>query len=1298
LFRIADYFAEKLLAVRAAVLPGHLPCISARRKTGFHVDIEFESSLLFPRNSNAVLSSRQAMRANQNRKEASMKLNQVRNVTRLVAVFSLLCVAAWLHGQNTTSCSITGTITDATGAVVPAVQVAITNQATGLSKTETSNGAGFYDAESLAPGDYSVATTKAGFKTEQIKNIHLEPGQRRGLNVKLAIGSETVSVSVEADAEVVQTESAEAGGTITSKEVQNIMLNGRNFEALLTVVPGVSNVNGANGSYQAGAGAITSYIVINGSSDEETMYTIDGVYNVTTSSDITLPITPVVDHVAEMRVLSDNFSAKYGLAGRQVLITTKSGGEQFHGSGYFFDRTNEYGTAHGFLQSGQVPLTSLHLSDWGITLGGPVEIPKLFTNLHRKLFFFVGADWKADHYAYTSGARWVFPTGDSLDNGVNYYNGDLSWGPQAVLAGGAKMNPYSSLDSVHQAILDTRAGGGAGSGAACIYQKTAGGNYNQILPKCMDPNTVALGKAYWPASNYTSSGQNYLNDNPVKFSVNDELYRGDYNVNQNHMITLRIMHEEATQINATRGYNDYAPNPNSGTDTPAGNMLLRWQWTIKPTLINVASLGAVYTKYAAALIGQYTVPSGVSINQKFSGADPLNRIPDISMNNDSMGSESWFWMGEGALPTHSNNQTGEFSDDISWVKGNHVVSGGLTYMWNLLHANAGTAFPMGNFCINGDFSGSAAGDFLLGFLANPDNSCSFGYEQTNAQRDGRFRNKWAEWYAEDDWKVNPRLTLNLGVRWSYFTASAMDGNQIANFVPSAFTTSNAPALCQITANCAKSTFGLTTSWAYLNSQNQPLVSAGGAAANLTNNGMLTAGSGTPDGFTTPKKGLFAPRIGFAYRLTNDGKTSLHGGFGMGYTQVGLMQSSNLLANIPFVQQPTYNATEFTNPAGSGSGSIPNAPGLTSLSATSPNYRPASIRNYSLTIEKEVLPGGVVSVGYAGMVTQHIFTTGWDANFYLNGTSSGDAACIAQGEAEATSGNYGIWTQPGSGFQYDPCINAAGSVTINGTPYTATPVISNYYRPYAGYGTISTGVSFGVANYNGLLVGYVQKMRDLTTHVSYTFSKALGDVNASGTQVAYSSSGAFQNSDNPMGDYGRPDYDRPNVFVYSVVYTVPVPGWANNLLGKELLGGWSFNSYGVVESGFAQTPTYSSGLASRPNAAGRLVRNHGTDGKPGQAPLYSFQNFTHPAWGYFGTASVGSLRDPKEVAFHMSVEKGFAVREWANIKLGAQAFNVFNHPNVMTINSGWSPTSQGTFGMATAYGDPRQMQFYTKITF
>jgi hypothetical protein len=672
-------------------------------------------------------------------------------------------------------------------------------------------------------------------------------------------------------------------------------------------------------------------------------------------------------------------------------------------------------------------------------------------------------------------------------------------------------------------------------------------------------------------------------------------------------------------------------------------------------------------------------------------------MPDISMDNSPGDPENWFWMGGGALPTHSNDATQEFSDDISWVKGNQVFQGGLTYMWNLLHANYASAFAMGNFCFDGGYTNNTAADYLLGFLSKGSNGCGYGYEQTSSQRDGFFRNRWSEVYFEDDWKVNPRLTLNLGVRWSYFTAPTKNGNDISNFVPSAFSSTQAPALCASPTGaalgslpaCAVSTYGTqSTTWQYLNSTNQPLETNAVTAANLSNNGMLTAGQGTPAGFTVPQKGLFAPRIGFAYRVTNDGKMSVHGGFGMGYTQVSLLQTSNLLGNIPFVQQPVYFDTEFTNPAG-GSGSVPNPPGLLSVLATSPGYRPATIRNYSLTIEKEVDPGGVVSIGYAGMVTQHIFngssSGGWDQNFPLNanpntGTYASTAlttSCIAASTAPG---------QLASGFAYDPCINQG-------------KVNSAYYRPYQGYSTMTTGSALGVANYNGLLIGYVQKMRALTAHVSYTFSKALGDINASGTQVAYSSSGTFQNSRNPLGDYGRPDYDRPDVFVYSLVYAVPVPGWANNTLGKELIGGWNFTSYGLVESGFAQTPTYGSGLATRPNVSGPLSRAHGTSGKTseGQLPVYAATNFTAPSWGYFGSAQVGSIRDPKEVAFHASVEKGFAIREWANVKLGAQAFNVLNHPNVMTLNTSWAPGSS-TFGTATAFGDPREMQFYTKITF
>jgi hypothetical protein len=1191
----------------------------------------------------------------------------------LATVISMLFSVGFVKAQNANSCAISGTITDSTGAVVPGAEVTITNQTTGLPHTLTSGASGYFTEESLPPGDYSVTTKMSGFKTEVITNIHLDPGQRRGVDMKLAVGNVGTSVTVEADAVAVQTESAEAGGTITAKEVQNIMLNGRNFQALLSVVPGVSNVNGANGFYQSGQGAITTETVVNGSSGEEAMYTIDGVYNNTSASDVTMAVNPTVDFVDEMRVLSDNYGARYGMAGRQILVSTKSGGEQYHGGMYGFERSNEYGTAHNYLQNAQTPLTSLHLTDWGLTVGGPFQIPKVFnTDGRRKLFFFVGADWKANHYANSLNTRNTFTSA--------MRTGDLSSEP--ILTSGATLNPYSTLDATHRAILDARVGGGTGSGAACIYQKNGAGNYNQILPKCMDSNTVALMNAFWPLPNYTSTTANYINTNPVRFSDNEEIYRGDYSPNDKNTITFRWLREEVAQVNSSRNYNDPAPNPNSVPYTPAANVLVRWQWNISPWLINNASFGVIWTKYFNKLAGTYTLPSGVNIAQAFPNADPLNRMPNIEVVNDSHGSENWFWMGIGALPTYSNDADQEVADDFTWIHHNHTFQAGFTFMLNQLNLNASGALPMGIFCFHGDFSGDSAADYLLGFLANASSACtnsaSSGYEQTNLQRTGKVRNKWTEIYFQDDWKLNRRLTLNLGMRYTFITAPTLDGNQVSNFVPSAFSASVAPAVCPFTSGvgCANA------NWLQLSSTNQPLTSSGSVANLIT--GLVNAGQGVPNGFTNPEKGLFAPRLGFAYRLTNDGKMSLHGGAGFGYAQVGLLQTQSLLSNAPFAQSPTYNGTEFSSPTGSG---LANPPGLQAPSATSSDYRPATLRNYSLTVERQVAPGGVLQVGYAGMTTQHIFTTGFDQNFQVNpsayvnaSTSAAFQSCIAAGAAAA-----GISTQPNSGFQFDPCINAG---TVN----------SNYYRPYAGYGAISTGASFGVANYNALLVGFEEKTHNLTTHVSYTWSKSLGDINASGTQVAYSSSGSFQNARNPLGDYGRPDYDRPQEFVNSIVYSIPVFNHASNNWERSLLGGWSATSYFLMESGFAETPSYSTGLATRPNATGRLVRSHGTDGKPGQQPVYSYQAYSRPAYGFFGTASVGSLRAPKEVALHLSAEKEFAITERYGVKIGGQAFNILNHPNVISINSGWSPTSQGSFGMATAYGDPREMQFYARVNF
>ncbi len=227
--------------------------------------------------------------------------------------------------QNTTAGAIAGTVTDATGALVPGAKVTVTNQGTNNSRVTTTTDQGFYTVQPLADGDYTVTVSKDGFQQANVTNIHLDPGQRRGQDVRLIVGSTEAKVTVEADALAVQTESAENGGTISAKEVANLMLNGRNFQQLATLVPGVSSVNGTNQQVNSGYLGQTD-LIVNGASSEQTTYTIDGVYNMTPTSLININITPSIDTINELRILKNAYSAKYGFAGSgQVLVETKQG-------------------------------------------------------------------------------------------------------------------------------------------------------------------------------------------------------------------------------------------------------------------------------------------------------------------------------------------------------------------------------------------------------------------------------------------------------------------------------------------------------------------------------------------------------------------------------------------------------------------------------------------------------------------------------------------------------------------------------------------------------------------------------------------------------------------------------------------------------------------------------------------------------------------------------------------------------------------------------------------------------------
>ena len=1179
-------------------------------------------------------------------------MKQIGISRRLALLAAVLGAVTSLHAQNTTSCSITGTASDSTGAVVPGVSVTATNQATGVALTKSTNNSGFYALDPLPAGDYTVSTKKNGFKSRVVKDIHLDPGQRRGVDLSLAVGEVSATVTVEADSVAVQTESSELGGTVSAEEVANLMLNGRNFQTLAMIVPGVSAASGANALPNYGEGGYMGQteIIVGGTSIEKTAYTIDGLYDMDPNAMINVNVLPTIDSISEFTVLRDNYSAKYGMAGSgQILVETKSGTNVFHGGGYDYVRNNYIGTAKPYTTPSTQGIAALHYNIFGYTVGGPVTIPHVFNlDRNKSIYFFAGGEWRINHYPAAIHTRNMIPqamrSGDfsaspSLTNKTNCPNG---------------LTPCLSLSSGSASLLKTYRGLDP---TTCITAD-ATGRYDQINPNCMDPVAVSLMTAYWPLPNDPNSSINYINNGTEQDSQNDYNYRVDYNINEKNQITGRWTSEEVNNLRPSRNFNDPAPNPGSTVYSRGLNSMLRWTSSITPRLVNSVEGGETFNKWLLG-VSHYTMPSGTTIAQAFPNADPFNRIPNILV----LGAGTWAWLGVGAQPNFVHDGTGVVSDDVSYTKGNHLLQAGLLYMFTIRHVNA-NSFPMGLYAFTGALSGDSAADYMFGLNAS--------YQQANLQPQGRFHNRWWESYVQDDWKVTPRLTLNAGVRWSYYSPTWEDGDTITNFNASTWSASQAPAI---------NTAGQET----LNASLQPLTAAG-TVANLTNGLVFAGKNGTPRGFNTPVKSNFGPRLGFAYRISNDGKTSVHGGFGIGYTQVAMLQTSSLLPNPPFVQSTTVTNSLLSQPT---AGGAVGAPPIPSVTVIGPDYRPTITKTYSLALERQLLPNTVAQMAYAGSVTQHVMAEGYNYNFAQPGSSPGTATCAASTANPANSSSY---QGPAvTSFLYDPCLNK-GSVS------------SLYYAPYPGYGGITGTNNGGVANYNGLQTGLVWRQHDLTLNAAYTWSKALGDVQpanpgANGTGVGYDQAGGFQNPRNEMADYGPPDFDRRHVFTSAWVYNMPFLQHASNVAARELLSGWGFSGLAVLESGLALTPALAvgnAGLATRPNQIAGVT--HPGDGKVnlGHASYLSAGSFQAPAWGEFGDTLPGNVRGPKEVSFNVAMDKNFPITERIGFKMRAEAFNVFNHPNTI-VQGVWSGATS-SFGQVIGAGDPREMEFSGRFTF
>ena len=1235
-------------------------------------------------------------------------------VRPILAVLFLTAISVTSLRAQVDTGSITGTVTDPSGAVVSGAKVTLTNEGTGTSLSTTTGADGVYEFSPVRIGSYKLDLSAGGFKKEIQTHVVVDVSARVPANFKLQPGAVSETVEVTSAAPVLQSQDASVGQVIDQRSVNDLPLNGRNFTFLAQLAAGV-NTPQADTRGNAGSGAFTA----NGNRPAQNNYMLDGIDNNSDTVDFlngtNFVVLPPVDAIQEFKVQTSDFSAEYGRSGAAVLnATIKSGTNQFHGAAWEFFRNDKLDAPDYFEDAGHVPKGELRQNQFGGMIGGPV--------LTNKIFFF--ADYEGLRRIQGTILTGSVPTAAERSSGYTDFtdlialqssSGTLTDQLGRTMPYGTILDPATTRETTPTSGIFVRDPFGTCPASTTNFTLAAC-NLNMIPVGRLDPNAIKLLNLY---PNPTGSGlfSNFANSPKLDEHSNAFDARLDLNANDKNQLFFRFSYKDDPQLIPAifGGIADGGAFQQGNQTALAQQSALAYTHVFSPNLVNVARAGLNYlhtTRVSPEALNSTDIPSTFGIPDIPQGHEN-GGLPAFGINGlTTLGSNAF-------LPSDEVSSTFQLTDDLTKIYGKHTFKMG--FEWQ--HVKFSTLQPpwsRGEFDYNGNYteipSGVPSGDQgntgRAAFLLTPvpaQNGGSVNYVggstniyASNISLTDNGKNYYGT-YFNDDWKVNSKLTLNLGLRWDFFGLVYEHHGAQANFVPSGAPTGGPMYILPGGSNPAN----LSTSFTNL-------LAADGIALAITNK--------YGKGLGNSQKANFAPRLGFAYQVTP--KLVARGGFGMfynGFENRGF--SPNLGENYPFQFNFNYGQpndwTPRTFPGCSAVSSVGYTATFEAGFACTPlnptlvqanglglrgiqfNYQTPYTMSGNFTLQYQLTPTLTVQAGYVTSLARHLEV--------FPGSNNPTQILPTGTQLTNTAGANG---GPGSG---------AFAASQGGLPFPDFGGNNSY--------ALTAGNSF----YHGLQTRAEKRFASgLNFLATYTWSKTRTDA----VDLLNGGSNAGYRAPDIVGlgihyDYGLAPFDIRNVFHLSGGYELPFGKGkrylADSGAASKVFGGWSVNTSLVLQGGQPITLTCPSNTVSTSASSNcydlivpgqSLGRGFHIDSNGKLSFFNNPKAFSQPTPCTALPCPVSALGGPPDQIagppfkrMDFSIFKNMQLSERFRLEFRTEIFNIFNHPNFNAPNFGgngvvavsgsgnYTSSSFGEIGSTRdAPYDPRQIQFALKLYF